>query len=97
MRPARGPGCSAADYPARVPRGAVLVADDTGCSVVAKHQAAVDKGAAALVVVSAGGRNGSPPGLFERDYYERLTLPVAVIGNEGGAALRRATGSVSRS
>lgn len=93
VRPARAPGCSAADYPARVPRGAVVVVDDTGCSVVAKHRAAVDKGAAALVVVSAGGRNGSPPGLFERGYYERLTLPVAVIGDEGGAALRRATGT----
>jgi Zn-dependent M28 family amino/carboxypeptidase len=92
LKPARSPGCSAADYPAKVARGGVAVVDDTGCSVVAKQNAATAKGAAALVVISAGGRNGSPPGLFETDYYERLAIPVAVIGADGGAALRRATG-----
>ncbi|AQA03840.1 peptidase M28 [Mycobacterium sp. MS1601] len=92
VKPTRSPGCAAADYPTQVPRGGIAVVDDTACSVVAKQKAAAAKGAAALVVVSAGGRNGSPPGLFERNYYEQLTLPVAIIGDEGGAALRRATG-----
>ncbi len=92
LKPTRSPGCAAADYPARVAKGGVAVVDDTGCSVVAKHKAAAAKGAAALVVVSAGGRNGSPKGLFEPGYYEQLTIPVAVIGTDGGAALRRATG-----
>ena len=90
LKPSRSPGCAPADYPARAAKGAVAVVDDTTCSVVVKQKAAIAKGAAALVVVSAGGRNGSPPGLFERDYYEQLTIPVAIIGTDGGAALRRA-------
>ena len=92
LEPNRTPGCSAADYPAEAARGGVAVVDDTGCSVVTKQKAATAKGAAALVVISAGGRNGSPPGLFEPGYFEALALPVAVIGNDGGAALRRANG-----
>jgi Zn-dependent M28 family amino/carboxypeptidase len=92
IKPGRSPGCAAADYSARTPRGGVAVVDDTGCSVVVKQAAARAKGAAALIVVSAGGRNGSPAGLFEQGYYEQLTIPVAVIGNDGGAVLRRATG-----
>ena len=92
VKPNRSPGCAAADYPGTVAKGGVAVVDDTGCSVVTKQKAAIAKGAAALVVVSAGGRNGSPPGLFERGYYEQLTIPVAVVGADGGAALRRAGG-----
>ncbi|CAN5835905.1 M28 family peptidase [soil metagenome] len=94
LKPTRSPGCAAADYPAKAPRGGVAVVDDTGCSVVAKQKAATARGAAALVVVSGGGRNGSPPGLFGPHYYEELTIPVAVIGADGGAVLRRATGPV---
>lgn len=92
IKPARGPGCAAADYPGTVARAGVAVVDDTACSVVTKQKAAAAKGAAALVVVSAGGRNGSPAGLFEPGYYDQLTIPVAIIGTEGGAALRRAAG-----
>ena len=81
-------GCSARDYPAAV-KGGIAVVDDTTCSVVDKHDAAFDRGAAALVVISAGGRNGSPKGLFPRGYYEQMAIPVAVAGEEAGAALRR--------
>jgi Peptidase family M28/PA domain len=92
LKPTRSPGCTPADYPAKAPKGAVAVVDDTGCSVVAKQRAALAKGVAALVVVSAGGRNGSPKGLFERGYPDLLTIPVAIIGDDGGSALRRASG-----
>ena len=92
VKPTDSPGCAPADYPATVAKGGVAVVDDTLCSIVTKQKAASAKGAAALVVISAGGRNDSPAGLFERGYYEELTIPVAVIGTEGGAALRRATG-----
>lgn len=93
LRPTKPSGCAAADYP-KAARGGIAVVDDTGCSVVDKQSAAVTGGAAALVVVSAGGRNGSPPRLFETGYYERLTIPVAVAGNDGGAALRSANAPV---
>lgn len=92
VAPTRSPGCVTADYPAQVARGGVAVVDDTGCSVVVKQKTARAKGAAALVVVSDGGRNGAPAGLFERGYYEQLAIPVAVIGSDGGALLRRAAG-----
>ncbi|MGB3485503.1 MAG: M28 family peptidase [Mycobacterium sp.] len=92
ITPTRSPGCVPADYPATVAKAGIAVVDDLGCSIVAKQRAAIAKGAAALVVVSAGGRNGSPPGLFERGYYEQLTIPVAVVGTDGGATLRRAAG-----
>ncbi|CAN5431425.1 hypothetical protein BH11ACT6_BH11ACT6_46970 [soil metagenome] len=86
LKPVRSPGCAPADYPApKAAKGAIAVVDDTTCSVVTKQKAAIAKGAAALVVISAGGRNGSQPGLFERDYFEQLTIPVAIIGTDGGA------------
>jgi Zn-dependent M28 family amino/carboxypeptidase len=91
IKPPKPAGCVAGDYGAAPPRGGVAVADDTGCSIVDKQNAAVAVGAAALVVISAGGRNGSPAGLFGPGYYENLKIPVAVIGTDGGAALRRAT------
>ncbi len=94
LKPTKPAGCSAADYGATPPRGGVAVVDDAGCSIVEKQNAAVAKGAAALVVISAGGRNGSPPGLFVRGYYENLKIPVAVAGNDGGAALRKASAPV---
>ena len=92
LKPTKSTGCSAADYGVTPPRGGIAVVDDTGCSIVEKQNAAVAKGAAALVVVSSGGQNGSPPGLFVRGYYENLKIPVAVAGTDVGAALRR-TGS----
>ncbi|MDF2822662.1 MAG: peptidase family protein [Mycobacterium sp.] len=94
VTPNRSAGCVTADYPAQVSKGGVAVVDDTGCSVVVKQKTARAKGAAALVVVSDGGRNGAPTGLFERGYYETLAIPVAVIGSDGGAVLRRAAGPV---
>jgi Zn-dependent M28 family amino/carboxypeptidase len=94
VKPAKPAGCSAADYGATPPRGGIAVVDDTGCSIVEKQNAAVAKGAAALVVISAGGRNGSPAGLFVRGYYEGLKVPVAVAGNDAGAALRRTSSPV---
>ena len=92
LKPTKPAGCSAVDYGSTPPRGGIAVVDDSGCSIVDKQNAAVAKGAAALVVISAGGRNGSPPGLFVKDYYENLKIPVAVASADVGAALRR-TGS----
>ncbi|CAN5163729.1 M28 family peptidase [soil metagenome] len=94
LKPARSAGCAATDYPAKAPKGAIAVVDDTACSVVDKQKAAMARGVAALVVVSGGSRNGSPAGLFEPGYYQKLTIPVAIIGADGGTALRRATGPV---
>ncbi|WP_407662446.1 M28 family peptidase [Mycolicibacterium palauense] len=95
--PRNSAGCSPADYPGTpgsVAPGGIAVVDDTGCSVVAKHDAAVARGAAALVVISEGGRNGSPPGLFGHGYYEGMTIPVAVAGPEAGSAMRRTSAPV---
>lgn len=83
LRPRDPAGCKAADY-GNV-RGALAIVDDTGCSVVVKQNAAVAKGAVGLLVVSAGGTKG----LFEPGYYQKLTLPVAVIDRTIDAALRR--------
>ncbi|MDD7811811.1 M28 family peptidase [Mycobacterium sp. CSUR Q5927] len=94
IRPTQSTGCAAADYPATVPRGGIAVVSDAGCSVVAKQDAALQRGAAALIVVSLPSRNGAPAGLFPPDYYEQLTMPVAVTGRDGEHALRRATGAV---
>jgi len=89
LRPRQAAGCSGADYPAGAARGGIALADDTGCSVVDKQQAALAVGAAALVVVSTGDRPGAPPGLFPRGYYDALTIPVAVVDRTGATALRR--------
>ena len=78
LRPAAPAGCVAGDYKTGAARGGIAVVDDTACSVVVKQNAAATAGAAALVVVSSATRNGSPPGLFETGYYDRLTIPVAV-------------------
>ncbi|HEX5143386.1 MAG TPA: M28 family peptidase, partial [Mycobacterium sp.] len=75
-------------------RGAIAVVDDAACSVVDKQKAAAAAGAAALIVISPPGRNGSPPGLFVKDYYNQLTMPVAVAGTDAGTALSRASGPV---
>ncbi|MGH3560983.1 MAG: M28 family peptidase [Mycobacterium sp.] len=94
VRPTKPAGCAAADYPATAPKGAIAVADDTGCSVVVKQNAASARGAAALIVVSPPSKTGAPPGLFPPDYYDQLKLPVAVAGHEADTALRRTTGPV---
>lgn len=94
VRPTRSSGCAAADYPEAVPRRGIAVVSDAGCSVVDKQNVAAQRGAAALIVVSPPSRNGAPAGLFPPDYYDRLTLPVAVTGRDGDHALRRATGAV---
>lgn len=88
LRPRKPAGCAAADY--GDVRGALAIVDDTGCSVVVKQNAAVAKGAVGLLVVSAGGTRG----LFEPGYYQKLTLPVAVIDRTTDAALRRTTAAV---
>ena len=93
-RPQKAAGCRAADYGTASMKGAIAVVDDTGCSVVNKQNAAVDKGAVGVLVVSAPGATGSPPGLFTPGYYQKLTVPVGVIGNDANAALRRTSAPV---
>lgn len=88
LRPGKPAGCAAADY--GDVRGALAIVDDTGCSVVVKQNAAVARGAVGLLVVSAGGTKG----LFEPGYYQKLTLPVAVIDRTTDAALRRTSAAV---
>jgi hypothetical protein len=94
LRPQKTPGCVAADYGSVSVKGAIAVVDDTGCSVGAKQNAAVAKGAVGLLVVSTPGPSGSPAGLFTPGYYRQLTIPVGVIGKDADAALRRTTAPV---
>jgi Zn-dependent M28 family amino/carboxypeptidase len=94
LRPQKAPGCSGGDYGSVSVKGAIAVVDDKGCSVVDKENVAVTKGAVGLLVVSAPGTSGSPAGLFTSGYYERLTIPVGVIGNDADAALRRTNAPV---
>ncbi len=94
LRPTAPAGCGTADYPAEAPRDAIVVVDDTGCSVVDKQNAASAHGAAALIVISQPGKAGPPPALFPAGYYDRLTLPVAVVGRDADRALRAAGGPV---
>jgi Zn-dependent M28 family amino/carboxypeptidase len=94
VRPTQPAGCAPGDYPAVVPKGAIAVVDDSRCSVVDKQNSAVARGAAALIVVSAPNGNGAPATLFNPGYFKQLTVPVAVVGNSGGAALARTTSPV---
>jgi Zn-dependent M28 family amino/carboxypeptidase len=94
LRPQRAPGCAAADYGTVSVKGAIAVVDDTGCSVGAKQKAAVAEGALGLLVVSAPSAGGSPAGLFTPGYYQKLTIPVGIIGKDADAALRRTTAPV---
>jgi hypothetical protein len=87
-------GCAPADYGTLNMRGAIAVVDDTGCSVVDKQNAAVSRGAVAVLVFSVPGPNGSPRGLFTPGYYEKLTAPVGVIGREANTALLRTSAAV---
>ncbi len=92
LKPSKISGCAASDYPVDS-KGSIAVADDLGCSVVDKANAAAAHGAAALVVISDGGRRESRAGLFPRGYYDGLRVPVAIAGSEAGAELRRSGGS----
>lgn len=94
LRPQKAPGCTATDYGSVSVKGAIAVVDDTGCSVVDKQNAAVAKGAVALLVVSQPGTSGSPAGLFTQGYYQQLRVPVGVIDNDANAALRRTNAPV---
>ncbi len=69
-------GCRAADYGTASMKGAIAVVDDTGCSIVDKQNAAVDRGAVGLLVVSApAAGTGSPAGLFTPGYYQQAHRP----------------------
>ncbi len=95
VRATQQAGCSPSDYPSELPKGAIAFVDDTGCSVVDKQNSAVARGAAALIVVSAPtGGAGAPPTLFSPGYYDKLTVPVAVVGATGAEALSRATAPI---
>ncbi len=94
LRPPTAAGCRSADYASVSVKGAIAVVDDTRCSVVDKQNAAVDKGAVGLLVVSDPGPDGSPAGLFPPGYYQQLTVPVGVIGNDANSALRRTNARV---
>lgn len=94
LRPQKAQGCTAADYGTMSVKGAIAVVDDRGCSVVDKQNAAVAKGAVALLVVSPPGTSGSPAGLFTPGYYQQLIVPVGVIDNDANGALRRTSAPV---
>ncbi|WP_319448125.1 MULTISPECIES: M28 family peptidase [unclassified Mycobacterium] len=89
LRPAKPAGCAAADYGSVNVKGALAVVDDTGCSVVDKQNVAAAEGAVGLLVVSEPGPNGPAAGLFTPGYYQDLKNPVAVIGKDVDAQLRR--------
>ncbi|HZQ30636.1 MAG TPA: M28 family peptidase [Mycobacterium sp.] len=91
---AKRTGCASGDYSGTAVKGAIAVTDDTGCSVADKQKAAVAHGAVALLVMSARGDQGAPPGLFTPGYYKELTVPVGVIGAEADAALWHTTAPV---
>jgi hypothetical protein len=92
LRPGQPAGCSAGNYGEVDVRRAIVVVDDTGCSVVAKQNVAVAEGAVGLLVVTSG--RGSPAGLFTPGYYRELTVPVGIINADTNAALRRTTAPV---
>ena len=94
VRPQKAQGCTAADYGAMSVKGAIAVVNDTGCSVVDKTKRAAAQGAVGVLVVSAPGASGSPAGLFPPGYYQQLTMPVGIIGNDADAALRRTNAPV---
>lgn len=98
LRPRRPAGCVAADYGTVSVKGAIAVVDDTGCSLVAKHNTALAEGAIGLLVVSQATPqrpNGATPGLFTQGYYNQLTVPVGIIDPTADAALRRTNSPVT--
>ncbi len=90
LRPRKPSGCTAADYGDANVRRAIVIVDDDGCSVVEKQAAAARQGAVGLLVVSDSGT----PGLFTPGYYQELKSPVAVIGSDVDAQLRRTSSPV---
>jgi Zn-dependent M28 family amino/carboxypeptidase len=93
LRPQKPAGCTTGDYGTVNVKGAIAIVDATGCSVVEKHDAAVAGGAVGLLVVS----DDAVPGLFPAGYYQGLKSPVAVIGKDVDAQLRRTTAPVQLS
>ncbi|HTM84366.1 MAG TPA: M28 family peptidase [Mycobacterium sp.] len=94
LRPAKAPGCTAADYGTVKVAGAISVVDDTGCSVVVKQNTATAQGAVGLLVVRGSTTQPSPAGLFTPGYFRQLTVPVGVIDKATDAALRRTSAPV---
>jgi Zn-dependent M28 family amino/carboxypeptidase len=94
-RPVEAAGCAATDYGPVDVKGAFAVVDDTACSVVDKQNVATAKGAVGLLVVSVPGPDGPRAGLFTPGYYQQLTTPVAVIGTDVDAQLRRTSAPVA--
>ncbi|BBY27799.1 M28 family peptidase [Mycolicibacterium sediminis] len=90
LRPEKSAGCTTADYGDVRVRGAIVVVDDADCSLVEKQNVATGEGAVGLLVVSDSGA----PGLFTPGYYQQLKGPVAVIGSDADAALRRTSARV---
>jgi hypothetical protein len=93
VRAAKPAGCAAADYAGVPVKGAIAVVDDSACSVVDKHNAAMANGAVGVLVVKPP-TPGSPQGLFPSGYYDKLTLPTGVIYPDADAALRRSQAPV---
>lgn len=94
LRPPRAAGCTVADYGRTDVRRAIVVVDDTGCSLVVKQKTAVARGAVGVLVVTGTGGRGSPPELFTTGYYRELTIPVGIIDADVNAALRRTSAPV---
>ncbi|WP_406817288.1 M28 family peptidase [Mycobacterium sp. M23085] len=94
VRPTQPSGCTPNDYPAVVPKGAIAVVDDAHCSVVDKQNSAVAKGASAVIVLNSPTGRGAPPTLFTTGYFKQLTVPVAVLGPYGAAALAGSTAPI---
>lgn len=98
LRPRTPAGCTAADYGTVPIRGAIAVVDDSSCSIVAKHDAALARGAVGLLVVSQATPArpvGAPAGLFTPGYYHTMRIPVGVIDPTADAALRRTEAPVT--
>ncbi|MDF3336521.1 M28 family metallopeptidase [Mycolicibacterium septicum] len=93
LRPGKPSGCAATDYGSVNISGAIAVVDDTGCSVVAKQNTALAKGAVGLLVVNSG-HQPPPGGLFTTGYYRELTVPVGIIDENADAALRSTSAPV---
>jgi Zn-dependent M28 family amino/carboxypeptidase len=87
-------GCAPDDYGTLNLRGAIAVVDDTTCSVVDKQNAAVARGAVAVLVVSPPNPNGAPRGLFSPGYYEHLNTPMGIIGKDADAVLLKTNAPV---
>ncbi|UCZ59925.1 M28 family peptidase [Mycolicibacterium phocaicum] len=94
LHPVKPAGCAPDDYGTLNLRGAIAVVDDTACSVVDKQNAAVARGAVAVLVVSPPNANGAPRGLFSPGYYEHLNTPVGIIGKDADAVLLKTNSPV---